>query len=101
MQKIMFESFDSYCSGKMITEFGDTAIVQARNPYGSHNLVAVQMTNGGMIAFRHGNLQVFDWCNQWAPIKQFRKVFAYLVKKGIINQSTEVVGWKNYGERCE
>lgn len=92
MTNLYFESFNRTCSGKVITHFGDVVIVQSRNPYGTHNLVAVQECDGDYVAFRHGNLVVFDWCNMWAPLKKLRKLFTYMVKKGILNQQAEVVG---------
>lgn len=103
MMNLKFNSFNSVCNGRMITQFGDVAILQSRNPYGSHNLVAVTIDESGeIVAFRHGNLGVFDYCSQWAPKKQLRKVFRYLVKKGVVNTSGEIQGVENYkGERCE
>ena len=94
---LKFESFDNICNGKIITHFADIVIVQARNPYGSHNLIAVQKCDGYYVAFRHGNLAVFDWCNMWAPLKKLRKIFAYLVNKGILDQKAELVNPQNYG----
>ena len=92
-----FWSFDKLCNGKVITHFGRFIVVQARNPYGTHNLVMVEECDGHYVAFRHGSLVVFDWCNMWAPIKKLHKVFTYLVNKGILDQKAEVVNPQRYG----
>lgn len=88
---LKFESFNRFCNGRVITHFNKYIIVQARNPYGTHNLIAVEECDGYYVAFRHGNLAVFDWCNMWAPLKKLRKVYTYLVNKGILNQKAEIV----------
>ena len=80
-----FDSFGNWNHGRIITSYDNRyMVIQARNPYGTHNLVLCELdADGYASAIRHGNLSVFDWCNQWLPLKQVRKLYAYLSKKGV------------------
>lgn len=92
MECIDFYNYsDSICRGRVVTHFGDIAIVQARNPYGTHNLMGIVWDGNAYKAVIQGNLWVFGYCNTHAPKKQFRKVFSYLVRKGFLNEGREVV----------
>ena len=55
-------------------------MVQARNPYGRHNLVVVMDDE----AIRHGNATSLRVAKAWMPERAYRKVVKHLVKKGWI-----------------
>mgnify|MGYP001438308630 CR=1 FL=1 len=78
---IKFESFGQPASGRVITEGGGYAFAQCRNPYGTHNLVVVDMTTKQ--AIRHGTaaalLFAFEWCGKHA----YRKVARVAAAKGL------------------
>lgn len=51
MQTTTFYNFGERTSGRIVTQVGDYEIVRARNPYGSHSIIAVDSSN---TAVRHG-----------------------------------------------
>ena len=59
MQIVNFRMFNSWRSGRVVTEIGDLMVVKTRNPYGSHNLVVVNKNTDE--AFRCGNLATIFW----------------------------------------
>lgn len=79
--RIKFMSFGHIASGRIVTSAVGLAVVQARNPYGSHNLVLVDEERGE--AIRHGSLAVAEAAANWLPQKQYRKVRAHLAARGI------------------
>jgi hypothetical protein len=76
-----FTNFGSKNSGRHKTAGGGYEIVQARNPYGSHNLLVVHSESGE--AIRHGNSGSLEFV-QWAMSTHcVRKVVKHLYKKGV------------------
>ena len=76
-----FTNFGSKNSGRLVTAGNGYQIVQARNPYGSHNLVVVDSESGE--AIRHGSSASLDFV-QWAMSTHcVRKVVKHLYKKGV------------------
>ncbi len=59
MQIVNFRMFNSWRSGRVVTEIGNLMVVKTRNPYGSHNLVVVNKDTDE--AFRCGNLATIFW----------------------------------------
>jgi len=59
--QVTFQSFDRWESGQELTRVGNMALVLARNPYGSHNLIMIEdregndFERGGYYAIAHGN----------------------------------------------
>ena len=80
METIKFCSFGGTSSGKIITHSQDLTVVQARNPYGRHNLVVVMDDE----AIRHGNATSLRVAKAWMPERAYRKVVKHLVKTGWI-----------------
>ena len=76
-----FTSFGRRTSGRVITHAAGLTVVQARNPYGGHNLVLVDEEMGE--AIRHGNLAVTEAVANWLPLKTYRKVLKHLAARGI------------------
>lgn len=61
------------------TSDGNYSVVQARNPYGTHNLALIDVEN--QEAFRLGTLSVLAFAQKWMPARSVRKVFKHLSKK--------------------
>ena len=78
---ISFFSFGRTESGRVITAAAGLAVVQSRNPYGSHNLVLVDEERGE--AIRHGSLAVVEAVANWLPRRQYRRVRKHLAARGI------------------
>jgi hypothetical protein len=77
MQTIKIESFGKTVSGRLITSSTPHGLyfVQARNPYGSHNLVVVDEE---FRAIRHGNNAALNW----APNERcYRKLLTHLANR--------------------
>jgi phage baseplate assembly protein W len=81
MVTLRFENFGRTESGRVVTDAGGMAVVQARNPYGSHNLVLVDEFTSE--AIRHGTMAVVEAVASWLPQKQYRRVRKYLAARGI------------------
>ena len=77
-----FQSFGKTCSGRVITSGNGYAVVNSRNPYGSHNLILVDEATGE--AQCHGTLAVITAAFEWMPIKAYRKVRGFLVNRGLM-----------------
>jgi hypothetical protein len=81
MQVSKFTSFGSKKSGRIVTAGNGYEIVQARNPYGSHNLLVIDCESGE--AIRHGTAASLGFV-QWAMSTNcVRKVVKHLYKKGV------------------
>ena len=76
-----FTSFGRTESGRVITHAAGLAVVQSRNPYGTHNLVLVDEERGE--AIRHGSLAVVEAVANWLPRRQYRRVRKHLAARGI------------------
>lgn len=79
MKTINFTSFDRPASGRVIAGDSNYFFVQSRNPYGSHNLVAVDRVS--LEAFRHGAEAVVFFAANWAAEKTYRKVRRFLAER--------------------
>ena len=78
---IHFYSFGRLCSGRLVTSAAGMAVVNSRNPYGSHNLVLVDQETGE--AIRHGTDAVVAAAYGWMPRKAYRKVRRFLTDRGV------------------
>ena len=78
---VHFRSFDRMCSGRVVTSAFGLAVVNARNPYGSHNLVLVDQELGQ--AIRHGTDTVVACAFAWMPEKTYRKVRRFLADRNV------------------
>lgn len=80
-----FWSFGRRCCGRVITSVGDYAVVQARNPFGSHNLVVVERdANGcGAEAIRHGSQSALLFTRQWLGDRAYRRVRKHLAARQV------------------
>lgn len=76
-----FISFSRTESGRVVTAAAGLAVVQSRNPYGTHNLVLVDEESGE--AIRHGSLAVVEAVANWLPRRQYRRVRKHLAARGI------------------
>ena len=76
-----FMSFGRTESGRVITSAAGLAVVQSRNPYGTHNLVLVDDERGE--AIRHGSVAVVEAVANWMPRRQYRRVRKHLAARGI------------------
>lgn len=84
-----FVSFGRTESGRVITAAAGLAVVQSRNPYGTHNLVLVDEERGE--AIRHGNMAALAAAASWMPRRQYRRVRKHLAARGIgLNWVVEV-----------
>ena len=84
-----FVSFGRTESGRVITHAAGLAVVQSRNPYGSHNLVLVDEESGE--AIRHGTMATVATVASWLPRRQYRRVRKHLAARGIgLNWVVEV-----------
>lgn len=80
MFPIKFKSFGKKNSGKVISADNKYAIVQCRNPHGSHNLVVVDKDRGDAIL--HGSLVSLNFAIYFMG-RHYRKVRKHLAKKGL------------------
>ena len=78
---ITYSSFGRTQSGRLITAADGMAVVQARNPHGTHNLVLVDMERGE--AIRHGTLATLECVANWMPSRAYRRVRKHLATRGI------------------
>ncbi|KLR59471.1 hypothetical protein [Diaphorobacter sp. J5-51] len=85
LQTISFWSFEKTCSGRLITHVGDYAVVQSRNPYGTHNLLLVEADHNGCgaEAIRHGSQATLLFVKQWLGQAAYRKVRKHLASKQV------------------
>jgi hypothetical protein len=58
-----YSNFDLPASGRLITTSNGLAVVQARNPFGTHNFVLVDCETQS--AIRHGNVAVAAAAAAW------------------------------------
>lgn len=79
-----FTSFGRRMSGRLVTDDGFHAVVQARNPYGSHNLLLVDMASGE--AIRHGTAVVVGAVCSWMSDRAYRRVRKFLAARGIARE---------------
>lgn len=75
-----FVSFGREESGRVITHDGEFAVVQCRNPYGTHNLCIV---DNGNDAFVHGTHATLEWVANHMGKRNYRKVRKHLAARGI------------------
>lgn len=85
MVTLSYRSFGRTESGRVITAAAGLAVVQARNPYGGHNLVLVLVDEdeGRGEAIRHGTLATLAAVAGWMPRRQYRRVRKHLAARGI------------------
>ena len=86
MKTLSFISFGHLTTGRLITEEGSFGFVNCRNPYGSHNLVVVDLTKEEAIA--HGTeaaVREAAFCST----RTYRKVRKFLGDK-----RPETVRWQ-------
>lgn len=76
-----FSSFGRTETGRLITAAAGLAVVQSRNPYGSHNLVLVDKETGE--AIRHGSLATLECVANWMGMRAYRRVRKHLASRGI------------------
>ena len=76
-----FLSFGRIECGRVITHVTGLAVVQSRNPYGTHNLVLVDEERGE--AIRHGSLAVVEAVANRMPKRAYRRVRKHLAARGI------------------
>ena len=81
METIRFKSFEKWCNGRIVTGNGNDALVYSRNPYGSHNLVVVDLEKRE--AFRHGNNASLDYAWAWISRKAYVKAMLFLIAHGV------------------
>ena len=81
MLSFHFESFGSVACGRVITSGNGWGLVYASNPYGGHNLVAVDLATGEAVA--HGNDAALGHAFLEMPRKQYRKARAFLAARGV------------------
>jgi transketolase len=81
VQVATFISFGRRESGRVITAAAGLAVVQARNPYGSHNLVLVDEESNE--AIRHGSLATLECVANWMSRRAYRRVRKHLASRGI------------------
>lgn len=82
VQWVEFESFGRAEHGRVITEGCGWLVVQARNPYGSHNLVLVKDEPMGQ-AIRHGTVATLEAVANWMPERAYRRVRKHLAARGV------------------
>ena len=89
MQVVNFRMFNSWRSGRVVTEIGNLMVVKARNPYGSHNLVVVNKDTNE--AFRCGNLATIFWvASETASDRKVKKA---------VRRAIEAVGYNPLANR--
>lgn len=76
-----FISFGRTESGRVVTAAAGLAVVQSRNPYGTHNLVLVDEERGE--AIRHGTMATLAAVASWMPNRTYRRVRKHLAARGI------------------
>jgi len=81
-QWVDFESFGRTEHGRVITEGAGLLVVQARNPYGGHNLVLVEDEPYGR-AIRHGTRAVVEAVANCMSERAYRKVRKHLAARGV------------------
>lgn len=79
----LFLSFGKRESGRFVTENKYWAVINARNPYGTHNLVLVDKETDE--AFRHGLGPVLIMLKNWDE-KTYRKTVRALYKRGELTE---------------
>ena len=77
---LRFFSFGRPCSGRLVTSAAGLAVVNARNPYGTHNLVLVDEESRESI--RPGNAAVVGAAAAWMPRRAYRRVRRFLAERG-------------------
>lgn len=86
---VYYSSFGRTESGRVVTAAAGLAVIQARNPYGGHNLVLVDEERGE--AIRHGTMATLVAVASWMPSRAYRRVRKYLAARGIgLNWVVEV-----------
>lgn len=89
MQIVNFRMFNSWRSGRVVTEIGNLMVVKTRNPYGSHNLVVVNKDTDE--AFRCGNLATIFWiANERNTDRKVKKA---------VRRAIEAVGYNTLANR--
>ena len=90
MKHVYFESFETCCSGRLISEIGEYALVYSRNPYGTHNLILChaeytcenrKYARKYYAAIRHGNLPSLACAG--VPAELVKRGARFLVKRGL------------------
>lgn len=83
-----FRNFGQPASGRLVTHCGRWAVVNARNPHGSHNLVLVDDTTGD--AVRHGTLPVVVAVAAWLDRRTLRRTLAFVNARRAPDQRVSV-----------
>lgn len=91
---IEFMSFGKKTLGVILAKWTDDAeyvVVVSKNPYGSQNLVLVEINGSENIAIIHGNIQVTQHCYSNAPVGIYKKVKRWMASRGKLYQvETEI-----------
>ena len=76
-----FINFGNAATGRVVTGDKEVQVVYSRNPYGSHNVVLVEVES--MEAIRHGTEGVLVYAFLNMSRKAYRRVRAFLAARGV------------------